>query len=225
MQMSDFVLSAEFRDDQGKGASRRLRRTGKVPAILYGGGKPPRSIMLDHDALVHQMSNPAFYSSVLTLKVGDVEQAAIVKDMQRHPAKRRVMHVDLQRILEDQEIRMHVPLSFINEGMAPGAKAGGTISHTVNELEVLCLPRHLPESIEVDVACVELDESIKLSEIALPEGVRLANPPTEENDPSILSIHIVKVVSVEEEEEEAFEVPGEEPEARDEGSERERDED
>jgi len=118
-----------------------------------------------------------------------------------------------------------VPLSFINEGMAPGAKAGGTISHTVNELEVLCLPRHLPESIEVDVAGVELDESIKLSEIALPEGVRLANPPTEENDPSILSIHIVKVVSVEEEEEEALEVPGEEPEARDEESESESDED
>ncbi|MDH3946310.1 MAG: 50S ribosomal protein L25, partial [Chromatiales bacterium] len=84
--MSDFVLSADFRDDQGKGASRRLRRTGKVPAIVYGGGKPPRAITLDHDALVHQMSNPAFYSSVLTLKVGDVEQAAIVKDLQRHPA-------------------------------------------------------------------------------------------------------------------------------------------
>ncbi len=198
--MSDFVLSAEFRDDQGKGASRRLRRTGKVPAIVYGGGKPPRALTLDHDALVHEMSNPAFYSSVLTLKVGDVEQAAIVKDLQRHPAKRRVLHIDLQRILEDQEIRMSVPLSFVNEEMAPGAKAGGTISHTVNEVEVLCLPRFLPESIEVDVAEVELDESIKLSEITLPEGVRYATPPTEDNDPSILSIHVVKVVTIEEEE-------------------------
>ena len=198
--MSEFVLSAEFRDDQGKGASRRLRRTGKVPAIVYGGGKPPRALTLDHDALVHEMSNPAFYSSVLTLKVGDVEQAAIVKDLQRHPAKRRVLHIDLQRILEDQEIRMSVPLSFVNEEMAPGAKAGGTISHTVNEVEVLCLPRFLPESIEVDVAAVELDGSIKLSEITLPEGVRFATPPTEENDPSILSIHVVKVVAVEEEE-------------------------
>ncbi|MGD9342219.1 MAG: 50S ribosomal protein L25/general stress protein Ctc, partial [Chromatiales bacterium] len=197
--MSDFVLSADFRDDQGKGASRRLRRTGKVPAIVYGGGKPPRAITLDHDALVHQMSNPAFYSSVLTLKVGDVEQAAIVKDLQRHPAKRRVMHMDLQRIVADQEIRMSVPLSFVNEDQAPGAKEGGTISHTVNEVEVLCLPRFLPESIEVDVAEVELDGSIKLSEITLPEGVRFATPPTEDNDPSILSIHVVKVVAIEEE--------------------------
>jgi large subunit ribosomal protein L25 len=198
--MSDFVLSADFRDDQGKGASRRLRRTGKVPAIVYGGGKPPRALTLDHDALVHQMSNPAFYSSVLTLKVGDVEQAAIVKDLQRHPAKRRVMHMDLQRIVADQEIRMSVPLSFVNEDQAPGAKEGGTISHTVNEVEVLCLPRFLPESIEVDVAEVELDGSIKLSEITLPEGVRFATPPTEDNDPSILSIHVVKVVAIEEEE-------------------------
>ena len=187
--MSDFVLSADFRDDQGKGASRRLRRTGRVPAIVYGGGKPPRAITLDHDALVHQMSNPAFYSSVLTLKVGDVEQAAIVKDLQRHPAKRRVMHMDLQRIVADQEIRMSVPLSFVNEDQAP-----------VNEVEVLCLPRFLPESIEVDVAEVELDGSIKLSEITLPEGVRFATPPTEDNDPSILSIHVVKVVAIEEEE-------------------------
>ncbi len=214
--MSDFVLSAEFRDDQGKGASRRLRRTGKVPAIVYGGGKPPRALTLDHDALMHEMTNPAFYSSVLTLKVEDVEQAAIVKDLQRHPSKRRVLHIDLQRILEDQEIRMAVPLSFVNEDLAPGAKAGGTISHTVNEVEVLCLPRFLPESIEVDVAEVELDGSIKLSEVSLPEGVRFVTPPSEENDPSILSIHVVKVVTIEEEEVEEVEVaedaePTEEP--------------
>ena len=218
--MSDFVLSAEFREDQGKGASRRLRRTGKVPAILYGGGKPPRAISLDHDALVHKMANPAFYSSVLSLKVGDIEQAAIVKDMQRHPAKRQVLHVDLQRILEDQEIRMNVPLAFLNEDQAPGAKEGGTISHTVNELEILCLPRDLPEKIDVDVASVELDGSIKLSEVVLPEGVRLVTPPTEENDPAILSIHVVKVVTIEEEEVEIegavegeVEEPGAEPES------------
>ena len=218
--MSDFVLSAEFREDQGKGASRRLRRTGKVPAILYGGGKPPRAISLDHDALVHKMANPGFYSSVLSLKVGDIEQAAIVKDMQRHPAKRQVLHLDLQRILEDQEIRMNVPLAFLNEDQAPGAKEGGTISHTVNELEILCLPRDLPEKIDVDVAAVELDGSIKLSEVVLPEGVRLVTPPTEENDPAILSIHVVKVVTIEEEEVEIegavegeAEEPGAEPES------------
>jgi large subunit ribosomal protein L25 len=192
--MSEFVLNAEFRDAQGKGASRRLRRTGKVPAIVYGGGKDPRSISLQHDDLVQATLNEAFYSSVLTLQVGDVRQAAIVKDLQQHPAKRQILHVDLQRVVEDEEIRMEVPLHFVGEDHAPGVKQGGTVSHIITEIEVLCLPRHLPEYVDVDVSEVVLNGLIKLSEVKLPEGVRLSTPPTEDHDPAVLTIHVIRVV-------------------------------
>src|SRR5210317_644361 len=108
----DFDLIAEIREDQGKGASRRLRHEGKVPAIIYGAGRPPRALTFDHNKVLHQLANESFYSSVLTVKVGDKSQAAILKDVQRHPSKAQVMHLDLQRIVEDEEIRMNVPLHF-----------------------------------------------------------------------------------------------------------------
>jgi len=198
-----FDLIAESREDMGKGASRRLRRQGLVPAIIYGAGRPPRALLFDHNKVVKQLENESFYSSVLNVKVGDKSQAAIVKDLQRHPAKRQIMHIDLQRIVEDEVIRMNVPIHFLNEDIAPGVKdGGGKASHLITDVEVVCLPKDLPEYLDIDVAELELDELLYISDIPLPEGVEipaLAQGP-EANRP-IVSIHIIKEVVIEEEEE------------------------
>jgi large subunit ribosomal protein L25 len=168
-----FELFAENRPDQGKGASRRLRRTGKVPAILYGGHRDPRALTLDHNALLHNLDNDAFFSSILTVTVGDKSQPCILKDVQRHPFRNLVLHVDLQRIVEDEEIRVTVPFHFLGEDKAPGVKAGGVVSRVMNELEISCLPKYLPEFIEVDVSGLELEANLPLSEVVLPEGVAI----------------------------------------------------
>ena len=176
--MSEHKISAAPRGDQGKGASRRLRRTGKVPAILYGGHRDPRAIALDHNALVHNLENEAFFSSILTITIGERSQPCILKDVQRHPYRNAVLHVDLQRILEDEEIRVTVPLHFIGEDTAPGVKQGGVVSHVLNELEITCLPKNLPEFIEVNVAGMELEVPLTLAEVALPEGVQVVGGET-----------------------------------------------
>ncbi len=188
--MSDFVLNAEPRVDLRKGASRRLRRQGKIPAILYGGDQPPEPLVLDHDAIFHNLENEAFYSSILTVRVGDAEQKAVLKDLQRHPAKSLVMHVDLLRVDERHAIRVHVPLHFANEDTAPGVKQGGVVSHLMVEVEVECLPQHLPEHIDVDLSGLHVGESIHLSDLRLPEGVRiveLMHGP--EHDQAVVTIH------------------------------------
>ncbi len=200
----EFDLIAEYREDQGKGASRRLRHEGKVPAIIYGGGRPPRALAFDHNKVLKQSESESFYSSVLTVKVGDKSQAAIVKDMQRHPARRQILHIDLQRVVEDQEIRMNVPLHFKGEEVAPGVKQGGSVSHLMTDVEVVCLPRYLPEFLEVDISELGLDSMLHLSDIKLPEGVELpelAQGP--EHDHAIVSIHVIKAAAVEEETTEA----------------------
>jgi len=203
----DFDLIAELRKDQGKGASRRLRREKKVPAIIYGAGRPPRSLAFDHNKVLLELENESFYSSILNIKVGENSQAAILKDLQRHPARNQVMHMDFQRIVEDEEIRMNVPLHFIGEDVAPGVKTGGgSVSHLMTDVEVVCLPRYLPEYIDIDVSALELDEMLSMSDIQLPEGVEipaLAQGP--EADRPVVSIHIIKEVVIEEEEEEAIE--------------------
>ena len=203
----DFDLIAELRKDQGKGASRRLRREKKVPAIIYGAGRPPRSLAFDHNKVLLELENESFYSSILNIKVGENSQAAILKDLQRHPARNQIMHMDFQRIVEDEEIRMNVPLHFIGEDVAPGVKTGGgSVSHLMTDVEVVCLPRYLPEYIDIDVSALELDEMLSMSDIQLPEGVEipaLAQGP--EADRPVVSIHIIKEVVIEEEEEEAVE--------------------
>lgn len=199
----DFDLIADIREDQGKGASRRLRHQGKVPAIIYGAGRPPRALVFDHNRVIQQLDNESFYSSVLNIKVGEKSQAAILKDVQRHPAKPQVMHMDFQRIVEDQEIKMLVPIHFAGEDVAPGVKrGGGKVSHLITEIEVVCLPRHLPEYLEIDVSELELDEMLKLSDIPLPEGVSIpALAQGEEANRGVVSIHVIKEVVIEEEEE------------------------
>ena len=211
----DFDLVADIREDQGKGASRRLRREGKVPAIIYGAGRPARSLTFDHNKVLHALENESFYSSVLNIKVGDKSQAAIVKDIQRHPAKRVVMHMDFQRIVADQVIKMNVPVHLIGAEDAVGVRqGGGSVSHLRTEVEVVCLPKDLPEYFEVDITNLGLDEMLHLSDIKLPEGVEipeLAQGP--EHDHAIVSIHVIKVAPVEEEVVEEEVVEGEEAEA------------
>jgi large subunit ribosomal protein L25 len=214
----DFDLIAGIREDQGKGASRRLRHKGLVPAIIYGAGRPPRALVFDHNRVIQQLENEKFYSTVLNIKVGEKSQAAILKDVQRHPSKPQVMHLDFQRVVEDEEIKMLVPIHFLGEDVAPGVKrGGGKPQHMITEVEVVCLPRHLPEYLEIDVSELELDEMLKLSDITLPEGVSIpALAQGEEGDRAVVSIHIIKEVVIEEPEEaeEPGEVPvaGEEPE-------------
>jgi large subunit ribosomal protein L25 len=195
-------LLAENRTDMGKGASRRLRRDGKVPAILYGGDREPRPLSLDHDSLMHLSENETFYSSILSVTVGKASQPCILKDLHRHPAKNMILHVDLQRVLDDVEIRVSVPVHFINEATSKGVKQqGGQISHLMTEIEVSCLPKHLPEYIEVDVADLELDGAITLSEVKLPEGVEIpALAQADAQDPVVVNCHRVRVSSIDEEE-------------------------
>jgi large subunit ribosomal protein L25 len=158
----------------GRTDSRRLRKAGKVPAVMYGGGEAPQSIVLDHNALARQMSREAFFTSIVTLKLGTKDQQVVVKDVQRHPVRPLIMHLDLQRVLEDQEITLSVPIHFINETTAKGVKEqGGVVDHLMTDVEVTCLPRYLPEYLEIDVATMELNQILHLSDIKLPEGVSL----------------------------------------------------
>ena len=197
-----FVIEAEPRTDLGKGASRRLRREGKVPGVIYGSGKEPTSISLTHNELAHQLENEAFFSHILTVKVGKKEEQAILKDLQRHPSKPVVLHVDLQRVSAKEKIRVQVPLHFLNEETSPGVKAGGLVSHHINEVEVSCFPKDLPEYIEVDVGALDLEGIVHLSEIGLPSGAELVElSHGEGHDQSVISIHLPRGAHEEEEEE------------------------
>ena len=169
------VVRAEFRQEVGKGASRRLRRLDeKVPGILYGGGRDPVALSIASRDLAKAMQEEAFSSRILNIEVGDVTQACVLREVQRHPATERVQHVDFLRVREDLPVHMNVPLRFINEEQCAGVKLdGGRLAHNLIEIEVSCLPRHLPESIEVDVADMHVGQSLHLSDLELPEGVSI----------------------------------------------------
>ncbi|CAA0110604.1 50S ribosomal protein L25 [Halioglobus japonicus] len=194
--MSDqFELIAEVRTDLGKGASRRLRRfEGRVPAIIYGGDKVPQSLSLISKDLEKSLENEAFYSHVLVIKVGDVKEKAILKDMQRHPAKNRVVHVDFMRIDENVAIKVHVPIHFLNEESCYGVKTeGGMIQHQETDIEVQCLPGDIPAYIEVDMIEAKVGQIIHLSEITLPAGVTsVALALGEDHDLAIASVNAPK---------------------------------
>ncbi len=196
-----FVVTAEARVDQGKGASRRLRRTGRLPAIVYGGNKPPQSISVDHNELWKSLKHEAFYSKILTLNIGSETEQVVLKDLHRHPVRAEVMHMDLQRVLADVEIRIRVPLHFKGEDIAPGVKTGGgMLDHLMNEVEVECLPAALPEFIELDVSAMEVGDSIHLSQIPLPAGVTLVEL-KHDNDEAVVAVHMPRVAATAEEEE------------------------
>jgi len=168
-----FQLTAELRDVKGKGASRRLRRKADlVPAILYGADRDPQPLSIPHKDLHHALQNEAFFSHIITIKAEGKEQAAILKDLQRHPAKDRILHADFLRIVADQELTTSVPFHFMNEDKCVGVKQnGGVISHAMNQVEISCLPANLPEYIEIDMEQMDIGDSLSLSDVKLPEGV------------------------------------------------------
>jgi len=209
--MNEFDLIAEPREDVGKGASRRLRHAGKVPVIVYGGGKDPEPVTMDHNDLLKHLEHEAFYSHLLNLKVGEKAQQVVLKDVQRHPARPQVLHMDLQRVDKTQKLHMHVPLHFLNENICPGKKAGAVISHNMVEVEVACLAKDLPEYIEVDLSELQSGQAIHLSELQLPEGVKVITH--SEQDQPVVSVHKGRAG------EEEFEGEGEGPGAGEEGAE------
>ncbi len=198
----DFTVNAETRSDAGKGASRRLRHQGKVPAVIYGAGKDAASLSLSHDEMFHHLENESFYSHILSLAIdGKKPEKVVLKDVQRNPAKPRIMHVDFQRVSETDKLHMHVPLHFVGESVAPGVKAGGIISHLMTGLDIACLPKNLPEYIEIDVSGLNTGESVHLSEIKLPSGVEIpALAQGEDHDLPVVSVHMPRGGGADEEE-------------------------
>jgi len=167
-------IKVERRDNDGRGASRRLRNTGKVPAIVYGGELAPVSIQIEHNDVWLASQHEWFYSAILDLSLNGDVQKVLLRDLQRHPFKQQLMHLDFQRVDENKAIRISVPLHFLNQEKSPaGKKAGVLISHALNEVEISCLPKHLPEYIEVDLANLDVGDIVHLSEIKLPEGVEI----------------------------------------------------
>jgi len=184
-----FEIQAEARTGSGRSSSRQLRRTGRVPAIVYGGGKDPSAVTLDGNSLSHQMALESFYTSILNLKVGKDLQPVVVKDVQRHPAKSSVMHLDFQRVVEDEELTLTVPIHFIGEAVAIGVKdQGGVIDHAITDVEITCLPANLPEYLEIDVSAMQLNEILHLSDIKYPEGVR-STQLAHGHDSPVVAIH------------------------------------
>ena len=205
--------------DRARGAVRRLRRDGRVPAIMYGAGQAPMSLELAENVIRRQLSNEAFFSHVLTVKVDGREEKAVIKSLQRHPATERILHLDLLRVSETQRITMLVPIHFENEEDSPGRRAGGSISHHITEVEITCLPKDLPEFLPVDALEMNIGDSIHLSQVPLPEGVEvpaLAHGP--EHDQPVVSIQMARVTEAEEElgDEEGFEIAAD-PDAAPEG--------
>ena len=207
----DFDLIAELRDGAGTSNSRRLRRSGMVPAVIYGAGWENLSLIIDHNHLLKKLASESFLTSILSIKIQDKEESVLVKDIQIHPSKRQVMHLDMQRVIADQILRVNVPIHFLNGDSAPGVKLeGGTVSALMNEVEVSCLPKDLPEKLEVDVAAMELDELLYLSDIPLAEGIEITQLTQEE--PNNEPIVAIRLLMIKEEEPEEVVVEGEEGE-------------
>jgi large subunit ribosomal protein L25 len=209
MSNEEFELNCEVRSDLGKGASRRLRRLNdSIPAVLYGGGKDAVSLTIAHKDIAKATENEAFFSHIITLNVDSKKEKAVIKALQRHPAKALIMHADFLRVSDKQAINVQVPIHFLNEEACVGVKlGGGNIVKTLNEIEISCLPKDLPEFIEVDMIEVDLGESVHLSDITLPEGVTsVALTHGDEND---LTVAIVQAPRAVAEEEETAEAEGE----------------
>jgi large subunit ribosomal protein L25 len=215
-------LNAELRTDTGKGASRRLRHANKVPAILYGAGKDPENLTLEQKDVQYELQHEAFFTQVLELNVGGKKQDVLLRDLQHHPYKLDILHMDFQRVEAKKEMHVNVPLHFINEEIAPGVKTeGGAISHVITEVEVVCLPKNIPEFIDVDLSELHMGEIVHLSDLKMPAGVEVfALKQGEEHDSAVATIHARKVA----EEPEVGEAAGEaaaEPEIKEEGGESE----
>ena len=194
-----YTLDAEVRTDSGKGASRRLRHANKVPAIIYGEGKDPIAVSIEHKHVMKAQENEGFYSHLLTVNVGGEAVECILKDMQRHPFKPTVMHMDFMRVDASHKLHTTAPLHFINETTNEAIKAGGVLTHLANDINIICLPKDLPAFIEVDVANLEVGNSLHISDVKLPEGVVSAElAKGESHDQALVNISVPRGVVADE---------------------------
>ncbi len=197
---SNFELNATKRDTVGKSHAKRTRRLqGLMPAIIYGGNNKPTPININHNQILRVTKNEAFFSHILTLSIDGQKEQVVIKDIHRHPHRQEILHMDFLRIKAKEAITMKIPLHFIGEDIAPGVKDGGSVSHLMTEIEIKCLPKDLPEFINVDISKLELDQSIHLAELEVPEKTEIIQlTHGEENDLPVVSIHKVKAQPVEE---------------------------
>jgi large subunit ribosomal protein L25 len=192
--MSEHKISATSRNDEGKGASRRLRRQAMVPAIVYGGHAEPKSIQLAHEKTWVASQNEWFYSSILSLDIDGTVETVLLRDMQRHPYKQQIMHIDFQRVSADEAIRMSVPLHFVNADTSEAGKTAGVVlTQELNEVEVTCLPGKLPEFIEVDLADMKVGDTVHLSDVKFPEGVAPATKVDVDHNPAVAVARFAKL--------------------------------
>jgi len=192
-------VTAFPRGQQGSGASRRLRVGGRVPGIIYGAGREARNVELDHHTLLRQLKREAFHASILDLTLDGEKIPVLLRDYQMHPWREQVMHVDFQRVDKNRKIHMEIPLHFINADICPGVKTGGgVVQHTLNELDIQCLPDDLPEFIEVDLANMQLNDTLHLNDLVMPRGVEPMSRLKHEN-PAVVSVHVPKEIVIEEE--------------------------
>ena len=196
--MATIEFTAFPRATEGRGASRRMRRSGKAPGIVYGGTTPPQPIELDHNALIHALRNEVFHASILTMKVDGASTQVLLRDVQMHPFRNEVLHVDFQRIDPSRKIHMKVPLHFVNEAQSPAVKSeGAIISHVMTEIDIACLPKDLPEFIEVDLSELDTAHSLHVSGVKLPAGVSIVS--RRAGDPVVATAVVPKAVAETEE--------------------------
>ena len=200
--MSTHEIKVERREDGGKGASRRLRHAAKIPAIVYGGGLDPVNIQLDHEKVWVASQNEWFYSSILDLNLDGQVQKVLLRDMQRHPYRQLIMHLDFQRVNENEAIRASVPVHLVNVDTSPAGKtAGVVVTQELNEIEVLCLPGKLPENIEVDLGQMSVGDTVHLSDVVFPEGVQPATAIDETHNPAVAVARHARVEAADDAEE------------------------
>lgn len=210
---SKHTITADLRDDKGKGASRRLRHAGLVPGILYGAGRDPRNIQLNHNEVLHASRSEGFFSSIVELNFNGKKQPVLVRDWQVHPFRQQMLHMDFMRVRDDEEIRVSVPLHMLNQDESPAGKiAGVVISQNLTEVEVACLPADLPESLEIDLIDLKEGDLIHLSDIKVPEKVKIVALMHEDHDYVVVSAHKIKVEVEPVESEEAEAAEGDEAE-------------
>lgn len=198
MASAAIEVVAQTRKQQGRGASRRLRHSGKVPGIVYGGGAEPTSIEIDHNSLFHQLKQEKFHASILSLKVDERSEQVLLRSFNMHPWKPAVEHIDFQRVSANEKIHMKVPLHFINADVSPAVKLGGAIvSHVLNELDIVCLPADLPEYIEVDLSEISTGHSIHVNDLKMPSGVEAAGKYSD--NPSVATAQVPRALAAEEE--------------------------
>jgi large subunit ribosomal protein L25 len=182
------VIHAVIREDVGKGASRRLRHQGKIPAVIYGGDRAPAALTLDHDPMLHATENESFFSSILEIQVADGrKQSVVVRDIHHHPYKQQIMHFDFMRVSADEQLRMSVPIHYTNEAISPAGKESGVIiQHLITEVEISALPANLPEYLEMDLSNLENGGVVMLSDLKLPEGVVIPELAGDDEDDDIM---------------------------------------